>query len=271
MREIDTTLEPGANPGLAPPTVISPEEREEMEALLGAFRQWLVEAESLGAGALTALPGVAIDGVPVVDMHTLVAELTALRSEVRLEARATKAAREKLEGAASAYETGLERSGERVAGATARLEESVAGAVETLSRENDRLRSELERVADEAPLRAVQALFETHDALVRGLKASEEARRRLGWRTRLLPRALFGGLLEGYEMGLERIRRLLTDAEVSEIPCHGMPFDPTRMRSVEVRPAGDAEPGTVLEVLRAGFERRGRVLRVAEVSTAGVD
>ncbi len=239
-----------------------------MESLLGAFRQWMIDAEAHEQNELSSSADGSIDGVPDVDMHSVVSELTALRSEVRLESRTTKSAREKLEQAASAYEIGLERVGDRILGASASLESGVVSALERLSRENDRLRSELERSVEDATLRSIDALFDVHDALSRGLKASSEARQRSGWRARLLPQAVFGGLLEGYTMGLSRVRRLLGDLEVVEIPCVGRSFDPTKMRSVEVRAAADSEPGTVVDVVRAGFERRGRVLRTAEVCTS---
>lgn len=239
-----------------------------MEALLGAFRQWMVDTWILEPTRLGSFVDTSIEGLLDVDMHSVVSELTALRSEVRLEARATKSAREKLEQAASVYETGLERTGDRITSASARLESGVATTLEQLSRENDRLRAEAERAREEATNQSIQALFDLHDALTRGLKASEEARRRFPWRAKLLPRAILGGLVEGYLMGLSRISRLLEELEVAEIPCVGKPFDPTRMRSVEIRSPDDAEPGAVLDVVRAGFERRGKILRTAEVCTA---
>ncbi len=72
--------------------------RAESEALLGALRMWLAEfqdwdeVERLGDG---------LDPLPPVDLHSVVAEMTALRGEVRLSSRGAKASREQLEEAAS--------------------------------------------------------------------------------------------------------------------------------------------------------------------------
>ncbi|MBI4602567.1 MAG: nucleotide exchange factor GrpE [Planctomycetes bacterium] len=242
-----------------------------MEALLGALRQWMIETDGLARSVPEGAGAAGEDEPGFVDVHSLVSELTALRAEVRLEARGTKTARERLEQTASAFEAGLDRTAEGVLDAAARLETGVGGALERLGLENDRLRSDLEQAREDLAARVLDALFDVLDSLQRGLEASLEARRKVRWRAWLLPRSLFGGLVDGYEMALRRLRRALADFEVAEIPCLGGAFDPERMRAVETREAAGAAPGQVLAVVRTGFERRGKVLRPAEVCTAAAE
>jgi molecular chaperone GrpE len=49
----------------------------------------------------------------------------------------------------------------------------------------------------------------------------------------------------------------------------GVAFDPARHDAVGVRDAGDARPGTVLEVLRPGYGTGAHQLRPASVVVAG--
>lgn len=209
----------------------SPQELEEIEAILNALRQWLLES-----GALR-LPSLSTDGKPDGDLaggdlHSLARELTALRADVRLEAKGTKAIREKLEETAESIERGLER-----------MREGAIGAAE-------------------------EALIEAIDALRRGQKATEEIRRRLGWRGWLLPRGLLEGLLEGYSIAARKLERTLESLGVREMRCAGESFDPLRMKVVETEVRAELPEGHVIEVIRPGYMKAERVVRFAEVKTA---
>ena len=52
------------------------------------------------------------------------------------------------------------------------------------------------------------------------------------------------------------------------MPALGRPFDPARMRVVDVELTDRVEAGTVLEVRRAGYRRGDELLRPAEVRAA---
>ncbi len=137
-----------------------------------------------------------------------------------------------------------------------------------LIRDRDRLREEL-REAREKPLeQGLEALLDSLEALRSGKEATAKARRSLGWRARLLPRDLFEGVLEGYRMATQRIENSLSTLGVSEIGGAGRAFDPHSMRSVETEVRGDVPAGQVLEVVRPGYRRGERILRVAEVRVA---
>jgi molecular chaperone GrpE len=72
-------------------------------------------------------------------------------------------------------------------------------------------------------------------------------------------------LVEGTSLARERLDDALRRLDVHEITCQGEPFDPTRMRAIEVVEVMAALPGTVVEVFRPGYTSNGRVLRFAEV------
>ncbi len=214
---------------------MEPEERAEIEAILNALRQWLWESGALRSPALR--PGGELDGVfPEGDLHSLAREIVALRADVRLGAKGAKAVRERLEETAESVQRGLER-----------------------------LQGEIQGMREGA---AEEALIEALDALRQGQKATEEVRRRLGWRGRLLPRGLFAGLLEGYSIAVRKLERTLESLGVREMHCAGESFDPLRMKVVETEVRGELPEGQVIEVVRPGYRKGERVLRFAEVKTA---
>lgn len=239
----------------------SREEREEIEAVLGALRRWLIESGALRPPRLELGEEPAGGVRPGGDLHSVVRELVALRADVRLEAKGAKAAREKLEETAAAVERGIERSEGLVEDVVEAVESGVRSALE-------RLREELERAQESATSGAEEALIEALDALRRGRAATEDVRRRLGWRRRLLPRGLLEGLLEGYAMASRRLERTLEALGVREVLCAGERFDPHRMKAVETEVRGDLPEGHVIEVVRPGFVKGDRILRYAEVRTA---
>ncbi len=75
-------------------------------------------------------------------------------------------------------------------------------------------------------------------------------------------------LEKGYLLGLERLEEALERFEVREIDCAGKPFDPHRMRAVDVEMTTEGRDGAVLDVYRPGYTWRGDVFRPAEVKVA---
>lgn len=81
-------------------------------------------------------------------------------------------------------------------------------------------------------------------------------------------RSAVEALIEGNALVLARLEDALAERGVQAIARAGDRFDPRRMRAVEaVEDAGVAE-GTVLDVLRQGYERESEVFRPAEVRVA---
>jgi molecular chaperone GrpE len=78
----------------------------------------------------------------------------------------------------------------------------------------------------------------------------------------------FDGMLKGVEMVFGELREVLQGEGLVKIEAEGKPFDPERHEAVVAVEQEDAEPGTVVDVVRTGYELRGRVLRPAMVKVA---
>ena len=102
------------------------------------------------------------------------------------------------------------------------------------------------------------------DALVRGQDAAVclRDRRRLFARP---PRGV-GGVVEGYELAIRRLDRLLSRFDVRRVETVGQPFDGRVMHAVEARRVDRIGDGVVVEELRSGFVRHDDVLRLADVA-----
>lgn len=211
--------------------------------MLADFRRWL---EALANGGRVE-PGRSPEPV---DLFTLVAQFTALRHEVNLQTKATRAA--------------VEQNAETVkqlAAATAPTD--VAGV--------------------QRPL--VRAMVDIADALtiglrqvaqaVAGLEAAPEPPRP-GFLARLFAptvaeappvRPRLEGIADGYALSLRRVERALVAAGLEAVDCAGRPFDPELMEVVEAV-AADAPTGTVIEEVRRGYRWNGTLFRYAQVKVA---
>ena len=76
-------------------------------------------------------------------------------------------------------------------------------------------------------------------------------------------------LLEGVEMTLKKLRKVLEQEGVTEIANpEGKVFDPTKHNAVATVESDDAEDGIVLEQIRKGYIMRGKVIRPTIVKVA---
>jgi molecular chaperone GrpE len=66
----------------------------------------------------------------------------------------------------------------------------------------------------------------------------------------------------------EQIEATLARQRVTRLGAVEEPFDPDRHEAVAVAPATDHPDGTIVEVIRSGYARDGRVLRPALVAVA---
>jgi len=78
----------------------------------------------------------------------------------------------------------------------------------------------------------------------------------------------FEKMLKGVEMVYGELREVLRGEGLSEIEAEGKPFDPQRHEAVVAVEQDGVEAGTVVGVVRAGYELQGRVLRPAMVKVA---
>jgi molecular chaperone GrpE len=78
----------------------------------------------------------------------------------------------------------------------------------------------------------------------------------------------FDRMLKGVEMVFGELREVLQAEGLVKIEAEGKPFDPERHEAVVAVEQEGAEPGTVVDVVRTGYELRGKVLRPAMVKVA---
>ena len=260
MSDAASPLQPPGPPGDA--TAAGPLTAEAIDRILSDFRAWLTD--------LAAAPAPA-DDPPAVDLHTLVAQFTALRHEVNLQ---TKAARTSLEQTGVA----LERLGEAVE------------SLEDQSPTDDELKPLFKAVVDvydnlAIALRQAMRQRESLEKPLAELAVEPRPRGSRGWRlfraasdvsdqsqqaadAANLVRSSLDGLIAGYKMSLSRVDRVLSQFELEPIAVDGRPFDPELMEAVEV--AGDTgQPvGEVVEEIRRGYLWRGVLFRFAQVKVA---
>jgi molecular chaperone GrpE len=254
-------------------------DRDDVEAILDRFRQWLDAAHASAGEQGTLAPGTLSEQeAPARDFGIidLVEEFTALRQEVKLQTKSGRGLLEQTETTLAALRQAIEqfRSVEpKEAQAVWKAGKALAEALADLDEAIERGHREIERARHLIAELSIRAL---EDAL-------NDLHRRRSWIRRRLLRAyhgevmdvvrrdsatrheLFDSLQEGYSLIQKRLRRAMASEQVERIPCDGNAVDPELMTVLEVVELPDQEPGTVVKELRRGYTWRGRVIRYAEV------
>jgi len=75
-------------------------------------------------------------------------------------------------------------------------------------------------------------------------------------------------LAAGQAATLQLLRKVFEKFSIQQIDPHGAPFDPMLHEAVLSQESASAEPDSVLEVLQAGYQLNGRLLRPARVIVA---
>ena len=146
------------------------------------------------------------------------------------------------------------------------LEREVAGLSDRLLRaaaetENVRKRAQKERedAGKYATSRFAEDMLAVVDNLARALDAvTGEARRDEAGK----------GLIEGVELTLKDLTGVLQRHGIVAVEAAGARFDPNFHQAMFEIETPDAEPGTVMQVLRIGYTIHGRLLRPAMVGIA---
>lgn len=148
----------------------------------------------------------------------------------------------------------------------ARLEEELAAAKQDVlyaKAETQNLRRRMEK--DIADARAYSATAFARDIL----SVSDNLARAL----ESLPADLrederLKGLVAGIEATSREIDKVFASHGISRIAAKGLPLDPNQHQAMIEVPTADAEPGTVVQELQAGYMIKDRLLRPAMVAVA---
>lgn len=76
------------------------------------------------------------------------------------------------------------------------------------------------------------------------------------------------GLVSGIEATAREIDKVFTAHGITRIAAMGLPLDPNQHQAMIEMPSADAEPGTVVQELQAGYMIKDRLLRPAMVAVA---
>ena len=178
-----------------------------------------------------------------VDLFSLLAEMAALKNEIRIESRQFKGALDDFRSLTDELHTNtrrLERDLERAQGESASSERRIERGF-------------------------LLRLIDLRDSLQNGVDAAGRAPSSLLDRLIPGPTRYAASLAEGQRLTLQRLDDLLDAYGVRPMSVGASPFDPVSMRVVGVENGGDAAQGTVLRESRSGYFHRGEILRIAEV------
>jgi molecular chaperone GrpE len=237
---------------------------EAIERILADFRAWL---EAHGTEPEEA-------GEERMDLAALVGQFTALRHEVNLQ---TKASRALAEQTAKLIETAEESGVPRPAvKAFLELADVLAVSQKQMVKLRETAEPLLESLASE-PLPPAPANQPGLLARMLGsnrewsdwaaaVQARDESRREASAEAAATLLDLAKAAADGYAMSLRRAERAFPDFGLEPIDCLGQPFDPETMEVVEV--GGQGAAGTVTEEIRRGYRCNGRIVRYAQVRVA---
>jgi molecular chaperone GrpE len=125
---------------------------------------------------------------------------------------------------------------------------------ENLKRRFDR---EIEQIKNHSNERLVIQLLDIVDELELAITIGKNAE---------TPQPL---LLEGVEMTLKKLKKVLEQEGVSEVSCvEGKVFDPTSANAVLTEEREDVEECTILQIIRKGYSMKGRIIRPSIVKVS---
>jgi molecular chaperone GrpE len=259
------------------------------EALLAAFRAWV--------GRLATEPSAVPEetDAPAIDLSTLLGQMIALRQEVHLQTRSVRAGQEQQALTQEQLTRALDalqkaRENERTQAADERdsllrpvlktlvdLHDSLALGQREQTRLQPAILAALESL-DQPPsppptlvvpfwarcLGLGRAIQRQPDAASAGEHEVESAA--IGALERA--RQLLASLTAGYAMSVQRLERALAQHGVEPMMTLGEAFDPETMEAVEVVHQPGRAGTLVIEEVRRGYRRQGRLFRYAQVKVA---
>lgn len=76
------------------------------------------------------------------------------------------------------------------------------------------------------------------------------------------------GIVAGIEATGREIEKVFTNHGITRVAAMGLPLDPNQHQAMIEVPSADAEPGTIVQELQAGYMIKDRLLRPAMVAVA---
>ncbi len=179
------------------------------------------------------------------DLKTVLAEISALKTEVKAESRQYKNSLDSLDSALK------------------NLQEDNRVLAEQLAQSKLRLETEQHKIMRTMLLE----MLELYDRLSDGMAILKKYHpvKTLFKSSRKKDIRVINRFKEGQGITIRRLEQLLWQYKVRPIECVGKLFDPEKMHAVATAFDSTKDNGKVLEELRKGFLLRDQVLRLAEV------
>ena len=159
-----------------------------------------------------------------------------------------------------------EQSGDEVSAAIARLKEDLEVAKQEVlyaKADTQNVRRRMEKdVADARTYAATgfaRDILSVADNLGRAIDAVPED---------LREDSKFKGLVQGIQATQRELDKVFGQHGISRIAAMGMPLDPNQHQAMMEVPTADAEPGTIVQEMQAGYMIKDRLLRPAMVGVA---
>ncbi len=228
-------------------------------------------------------PPPAPENVPVAfDLATVVAQFTALRHDVNLQTKATRAATEQASAAVQQLAATPKPPASDPTAPLVRGLIEIFDALAASHRQIESVRTGLEPLLaklsapsiPEPPVAArpgfLGRLFGGGDGAMatwaKDVTTADAQRTSTAAEATAKLSPLLAGMADGYTMSLRRVEKALEAAGLVAIPTAGRAFDPELMEVVEVVSGGTS--GLVAEEVRRGYTRNGSVVRFALVKVA---
>jgi molecular chaperone GrpE len=246
-----------------------------VDAILADFRAWLLESRE-------TLP---LEDAPALEVESVLQQFIALRHEVNLQTKASRAQQEQTGQALALLQQSLDRAADQEG-----QDESLRPLLKTLIDAHDALalaQREVQRLLDQPALGAPSTtsppvikihlphwakwfgLAELIDKQLAPLHAWHAAQsQRAVVEPDQRQRQILESLLVGYQMSMQRIERALEQYGLETIACAGEPFDPETMEVAEVVRENGRAGTIVLDEIRRGYTWQGRLFRYAQVRVA---
>jgi molecular chaperone GrpE len=236
-----------------------------IDRVLGEFRVWLTELSSLPAPT---------EEPPAVDLHTLVAQFTALRHEINLQTKATRSTLEQNGEVLSELRSTVEQLQEQpnddgldpLLKALVDVYDNLALALRQVEKQREAVELPL-KVLTEGLVSSPKAGF--WSSLFGGSKDRDNSdQQKSVAEAGALVRSSLDSVIAGYRMSLARVERILEQSDLETIASVGQTFDPELMEVVEVVGETGRPAGEVVEEVRRGYLRGEVVFRYAQVKVA---
>ena len=254
--------------------------RQQMASMLAELdHQWNSDASAPPHAALPHAPAAA----SLHGLGQITRDLTALRHELKLNTKQNRSLSDTLASDAERI----------VAASDALLEQLRENSTRTTAGQSPTGQqvSPADASMSETTRSAITAIVEVDEALSRLTQAFEAAvrdcpeppttvatgwfgRRKLEeheqlWQTAWQSRnQSLNGLAEGLRLTTQRMSQQLASLNIQRVGVAGDAFDPQTMQVLEVQPSSEHPIGTVLRVLRTGYQQATWLIRPAQVVTA---